>query len=376
MNNNLAVNSKVNKILIYIILLLLPLIMALIIRNTTHPMGFGDTDRYLLMSENMFQFTSSPFGYRILIPYLASFISWIASISIDTSYFVLSLFCFELINITIILWALKLGHSVSSSMLLSMMYAFSYAGVYNLHNYVHIGFFEHLLILLGIIAIYHKRFLYLCLIIIVGCFVKETVIILIPIYFICNCQNRNYAITIKRVSILIGIYFGIFFFLRSGIIFSNDVSFSSYTAFYTLDYIRYVYDYIGGYLGALKGIFIAYLFLWPLSFIGLMYSKKSDRIISILIPLSILQILLAVDISRVTVISFPAIILLVGNFFKVTRTFEKVSVTGLSILTFYLYNYYINSKEIAILMYLTVFLSLIIFTIWYIAILRKRIKIA
>jgi hypothetical protein len=353
--------------LTWVLFTVLPLVFAYIITHTTQPMGFGDAVQYMKMAEQPFQFTASPWGYRIVVPYLAALISNLLRIPLGQTFLFLSLLAFEAINMVIMIWSVRgLRLSIWTAVMLAMLYSFSYAGVYNLHNYIHIGFYWELLVFLGFLTIYYDRFPLLLMIVSLGSAVTENVIILIPTYFIYKFFTGNSLKAIVRTLILSAAFLAVFLLVRSGLLFKGSTGLTTYTHFYTLDYLKFVYNNWGGPSGAAKQVVKAFLLVWLIAALGFVHSTKNGRLIAALIPLAIVQIALATDVIRMTSIGFPAILMLVAFLFRSMKTYEQILATAMSIFSFYAFN--LNIQWLLVLA-----ITGLVILIWYVTIFNRRI---
>lgn len=316
------------------------LALGVLLRAITRPMGFGDAETYLLMAQRVGEFTSSPHGYRILIPYLAAFLSNLTALPLPDAFVVLTLTAFVGVNLTLTIWfnrTLKLP--LRTALLLTALYIFSYAGIYNLHNAVHVGYWEHWFLLLGFIAIYHSRFWFLAAVVFVSVWVKETVVLLFPLYFVTAWRDSSFRPALVRTIILIAIFLSVFILLRSGLFLSGTTGLSTYSNFYTLGYVQFVLE---GWkqINPLKEIYFAFQFLWLLALYGFLHSPQRARWTALLVPLALSQILLATDTQRMTALAFPAILLLVSFLFRNLSFAEQCFVAVLNPLAFLLYNFH------------------------------------
>jgi hypothetical protein len=364
----ISIRSRFRRLPFLFFLIILPLLFAFIIGLTTQRMGHGDSGDYLRTAQAWFQFTSAPHGYRILIPYLARLLSILTHSPLEAAFHVLSVLAFEGVNILIIIWARnQLHQSLENACLLAILYSFSFAGVEYLQNYVHIGLWWHLLILIGFWAILLDNYLVLLLVLIVGALVTESICILIPLFFL-RAMFRGFIWKgfLRTCGLLAG-FLSIFFLLRSGLILQGSAGFSTYSAFYTLDYVKYVYEYMGGAAGACIQILGSYNVVWPLIFLGFWHSDKPSRIMALLIPLAILQIVLATDVVRMVMISFPAMLLMAANLFKILNRPERITGTALAVAAFYAYNWNWHRQVIAMCV------SLFILG-WYFLVVRRRMR--
>ena len=300
-------------IVIQILLILFFATLGFFLRYLTLDMGFGDSERYLEMAKVPGKFIGSPWGYRIALPYLAAGLADILKIPLTTVFLAVQLVMFGTISTLIIKWVSNtLERGVLIGILGAIIFVLSYPGVYNLHNFVHVGLGEHLLILLGCIAIYKDKFIFLSFIIAISCFVKESVgFLLIPTYFVSSALLVNWRTASIHTALLLLAFLVPFFFLRSGaVIFQSDLNLNTYTSFYTLEYVRYCWEYWGGFIGALRSIVFWFGTIFLLSTVGFFIAPVRLKTLAVLPVLAILQIVLATDIQRMVGVSIPVLIAL------------------------------------------------------------------
>lgn len=300
------------KLLTVIIMLGCLSILGLYMRQVTQPMGFGDSDTYLKMAETPGEFAGSPWGYRIALPYGAALLSRLFSIPLKTAFEILQISMFAVFVSLIIVWISDgLGRGTFVAGISAILFVFSYPGVYNLHNIVHVGFGEHLFILLGCIAMYNKRFVLLCLIMCASCFVKESIgFLLLPTYFVYAVLFYKWRTALLRTVILITAFLVPFLLLHSGVLFHNHNNITTYTSFYTWKYIQYCYNYWGG-VKAAAGLIVAYYGpLCMISAVGFFYAPSKLKALAVLPLLASLQIALATDVMRMFGTGIPILIAL------------------------------------------------------------------
>jgi hypothetical protein len=285
-------------------------------RVITKDFGFGDSGDYMLVAQFPFQLKAPPFGYRIAIPYLASFMSQNLHMGLERTFEVLQIVMYSLVLTVWYLWV-TIGLRLSSfvSVLTCLLFIFSYPGVYNLHNVVHVGFGEHLFLLLGFIAIYHNRFILLCIIVAVSCFVKENVgALLIPTSLVSNFIEEKLSITVGKVAILSSIFLGGSLLLRSGLLFMGEGSAVQYIQGYiSWDYIKWCYNFSGGWPTILLSVLGTFGVSWLLAVAGFWVAPNRLRWLIILPLLAIMQLILAASgAGRMAGLGFPVVLALSG----------------------------------------------------------------
>lgn len=287
-------------------------LVGLCVRTGTNPMGFGDWDPYLLMARFPFEFTTTPYGYRIAVPYLASFLSQNLDMELETAFALLQIGMYSLVLTTWYLWAtLGLKLSVPVSVMTCILFIFSYPGVYSLHAYVNVGFGEHLFVLLGCIAIYHSRFIFLTFVILISSFVKENPgLLLIPSFFVISLADEKIRLAIGKTAILFTIFLVSFLVLRSGYLFKSGGDFASYSSLFTWSHIKNCWNYNQGYLMVLS---LAGTFgpTWLLALAGLFVAPRRLKLLVVLPVLAILQVAMS-DIARMAGLGFPILLALSG----------------------------------------------------------------
>jgi hypothetical protein len=289
----------------------LSVLTGLCAKQFTLPMGFGDSERYLAMAQDPVRFIGAPWGYRVAVPYAAQAISAGLSLPIETTFSALQLTMFAVILTGIVAWVsnqYKGGSLVGA--LCAILFAFSYPGVYNLHNVVHVGFAEHLCVLLGCMAIYGNRFGLLCILIALSCLGKESVgFLLIPTYFSYAATAFPWPIALRRGTLLIVAFLAPFCLLRFSNLFHHHGDSTTYASFYTLEYARFCWNYWGGPLGAAKQIASWFGPLYLLFAAGFLAAPTQLRALALLPILATFQILLATDVMRMVGVGVPVIVL-------------------------------------------------------------------
>lgn len=329
------------KTLVFVLLVGSFALAGFYVRQFTLPMGFGDSGHYLAMAQDPGTFARSPWGYRIAVPYAAFGISGVLALPIKTAFGILQIAMFGLILTLIFLWisgVLRRGNFVAA--LSAALFAFSYPGVYNLHNIVHVGLGEHLFVLLGCMAIYSNRWRTLCLVTAVSCLVKESVgFLLIPTYFVSAVFFEPWRRTLVRTAVLSAAFLAPFLLLRSGVLFHNHLDSNTYTSFYTLDYVRYCWNYWGGPARAAKQIITWFAPLCLLSFAGFFAAPPRLKALVVLPVLAAMQIALATDVMRMVGVGIPVMIGLSSFAFNRMRAEHAALVASLSGLHFLCLNH-------------------------------------
>jgi len=304
--------------------------LGLFARSVTLPMGFGDAERYYKMAESPEVFIGSPWGYRVAVPYLARFVSDVLGISIEIGFAILQIGFYCLFLWCLISWtqnAFRVSRFVAG--LAGAMFVFSYPGVYNLHNFVHVGLSEHLLVLVGCMALTDRRFRGFVLIVAVSCFVKESVgLLLVPsaFVFLLATEKRRVALTWSAVTGAVYVFLTIF--IRSGWVLFRETDLSSYSSFYSVDYLKWVFEYWGGVRGAMLETVVLFGPLLILVIVGFLIAPRQLKMLSVLPVLATSQIVLATDVGRMIGVGIPVLCALAAVALnRVDRGFAAVLAT-------------------------------------------------
>lgn len=284
----------------------------LILSGLTYTMGMGDSDIYLSMGKDPFSEHISPWGYRIGIPMIVYFLSKLLNVDAEMMFFLLQLiFYVSIVTILFCYSASKFELDRPSSLIICLFFIFSYIGTYNIHNFMHIGYAEYLLILVGFIAILEDRFYLLLLVIVISSFVKENIgLLLIPTYVVRALLRLGFKKVVPRCAILIVLFGAIFVLLRHIDILHVGLGSNHYLSFYDLHNFKATSLYYSSIFQLLLHTFLTFGLLWFLVFDTFIHGSDILAPSLTLIILSIIQIILATDTLRMVSCSFPAVLML------------------------------------------------------------------
>ncbi|MBY5991869.1 hypothetical protein [Ferrimonas balearica] len=321
-------------------------LVGLLMVAITQPFSFGDAERYLAMAQNPGQFTAAPWGYRVAVPYLAAALSRGVGLPLMDSFALLQLGCYSAFLTLLYLWLRRtLGLSWVASSAACLLFIFSYPGVFNLHNVMHVGLAEHLGILLGCMAIHRGAFVRLWLLIALTCFVKENIgLLLIPTWAFVTWRDQGWRQALFTTAALLVTFIALHLFIRSGWLFNNTPDLTTYTGFYSLDWLHYVYGYWGGLLGALKLTLATFGPVWVLFLLGLSQSTGRLRWMGLLPLLAAMQVVLATDVWRMVGLGAPMVLALSAVALHRLPRHSCVVAVGLNALYFMAFN---NSMKLA-----------------------------
>ena len=277
-----------------------------------------DALEYKSMIEGDFDSIHSPLKYRILVPFLASLLPFTPLESLRIISYV-SLFVFYIMNILI---CIKLGMNKGSTLLALVCTFATLSHLYNYHNPFLTDAFGLLVISFLIYAYIIESFPTFIIVCIVGLFARETTIFLATIWLTKDFKKGMILIVIcllliiiPRISLITG---------------SGDVSMTS--LFVSIGIAK-----LKSFLSTLINIFDTFGFLWLILFIGLglIGMKKNKDIIVISIALFVGAIItssIATDTVRMFSILFPVVCVATAKFISVL--FQKKDWLGITLLLF------------------------------------------
>jgi hypothetical protein len=280
-------------------------------RSITFPMGFGDAETYMAMAEDPTIFAGSPWGYRVAVPYAARLFSELIGCSLQASFAVLQLGFFTAFLVGLWLW-LRRGFRFDRFVAGSgcALFIVSYPGLYNLHNVVHVGLAEHLLVLLACMMLTGGRFLALVVVVGLSTVVKESVgLLIVPVACAYMLAIHDRGSVVLKTAVLGAVFLIPSIAIRSGWLLFRETSLESYASFYDPEYLAGVVGYWGGFQGALRETIIVYGPILVLAGFGFAFSSRRLKILVLLPVLAAVQIVLATDVARMIGVGFPVLCL-------------------------------------------------------------------
>jgi len=319
------------------------------VKKFTKPFGYGDAEIYIEIADSPGTFVRSPWGYRIGVPYLAAFLSDHLLFSLGAVFRFLQWSMYGTILAVIVHWVRDIGNEKQAernavAIQCALLFVLSYPGVYHLHNVAHVGFAEHLLVLLGGMAIYYQRFGWLCLIVVVSGLVKESVgLLLVPTFLASAFVFSSWKTAVLRTACLTALFAAPFCLLRSGVLFHNQADAQTYLSFYTWGYVSRCFEYWGGLRGAAGTIWMNFGPLWLLAIAGFVAAPPRIKTLMVLPLLAIMQIVLAADVERAAGVGVPVLIVISSYSLRSMKAAHAAWASGLVGLHFLCVNHRVGS---------------------------------
>jgi hypothetical protein len=291
---------KNNNLIEYSIISILPILTYLfwgIFVDFFSPLvPLKDAANYSLMAKFPFSpEVSAPFCYRILTP----FIAYCLPFDTFTSFFYLNLVFFSLTAVILYFFFKKLHFNRTYSFLGEFIFVVgSITNIYLIHNYIMVDHLNQFLFLIGCYILLNKskskdKDISLILLLMLGVLNKETILLLIPIYFIMvedKLKNKIYrTLLVSAPAILI------YFCLR--LIPCTGTYEGSWLLFHLENLPSTFYN-----------IFLAFGPFWILAFFNFENKNRFLRRSYWIIPVFIAQIIFASNIYRLIFLAFPIII--------------------------------------------------------------------
>ena len=313
---------KHNKYIEVLIVLLIPIIVygiwSIFFYFYSPLIPIKDAFYYKKMAETPFDPNiMAPFCFRILTPLIAYFIPFDSG----NSFFYTNFVIFILTAMLFYYFLKRLNFNKKYSILGEIIFtAGSITSIYLIHNFIMVDQLNQLLFLLGCYFLISKKTfksyytdIFFMLILAVGVLNKETILFLIPIYFILKSgpiyKKISMSILISCPAILI------FTILRLFIPYSG-----TYEELWFLFHIENLQS-------TLYNIFLTFGPLWFMAFFNFDCKNKFLRYSYWILPLFIFQIILASNIFRLIFLSFPIVIpLALLEFKKYNKEFNKIPI--------------------------------------------------
>lgn len=295
----------------------------------TYPVLNGDMHAYLPMAADPFTFQSSPYSYRIAMPYIVNVAARITGVEISIAFAGVH-FAFACANgFLLARWLDLKGLPTSLSTAFVVVYYFTLPGVFQSSSWGFVDAAFYTFLLMGLIAIERGHLTALCTIVFAGVLFKENIALLVPYYAVHVWAREGVWLAIRR-SIPVAAAFAIpFIFLRTGVLFRNPPGANAYGAFYRPEYFGNVLSYWGGPKQILGNVFSPYMTLWIIAAGQVINSWRKNMDELLLIMLAFAQIPFATDVDRMLITAFPAIYVLAGRYIMTC----SVAVTAVALTT-------------------------------------------
>lgn len=308
-----------------------------LLRAVTMPLGSGDAPIYQAMAEHPWVFTRAPHGYRILVPWLAHAVMALTGASVSTAFLAVSGSLFAALAATLAWWAIRIEHADGwLAAQISLLFACSYAGLYNAHNFIHVGFGEYLVLVAGLAAIRAERFAAVLAVATAGVLVKESAAALVPMWFVYELGRPPWRRLLLRALLITSAVLAVFLALHTAL-FPNAVP--AHAAVYTGGYLKELRAYWVSPYNVIMRISDTFGALWPMAAAGFLCADGLSRRLAVLVPLALAQIAVATDISRMAATALPAVLFFALAFLRRLPRVSQAAVTVLALAVFFAYDY-------------------------------------
>jgi len=313
--------------------------LFLLLRVATQPLGSGDAPIYQAMAEQPTHFAHAPHGYRILVPWLTHGVMRLTALPVASAYLAVSAMLFASLLVALALWFYRIERADALLTLqVVLLGACAYPGLYYSHNVMHVGLGELVVLAAGCAAIRARRFGLVLATVIVGGFVKETALALIPLWFVVELGEMPWRRLLPRAAGLVVAGLIVFFVLRSGLPFVASSVPGAGAALTTTnpDELR---AYWGSPYNVIMRVSETFGAVWLFAAFGFVCADGRARRLALLIPLALAQIAVATDISRMTALALPVILFLALMFLRRLPRIGQVALTILALVVFFTYDY-------------------------------------
>ncbi|MHA1309640.1 MAG: hypothetical protein ACTSWR_05550 [Candidatus Helarchaeota archaeon] len=278
-----------------------------------------DAFYYKMMSETPFNPSiSAPYCYRILTPLIV----FILPFDSGSSFLYINFIFFILTSIIFYKFLKRLNFNKFYSFNGEIIFtAGNVTSIYLIHNFIMVDQLNQLIFLIGcyLLVFYNPdkriyRDILIIVILAIGVLNKETILLIIPIYFVL--ESGNLFKKIFKTLLIATPSLGIFIVLRLFI--PHTGSYEAIWLFYHLENL----------LSTLYNIFLTFGLFWIMAFFNFDNNIKFLQRSYWIIPIFIGQIILASNIYRLIFLSFPIVLpLALLEFKQISQKINKVTIT-------------------------------------------------
>lgn len=292
--------------------------IAFIVIRLTQEMGSGQASRYEAAARTPWEAVVVPESFRFAIPWLAHQVADLGGMDIPQAYFRIQIVLYASVLASVWVWlrgGLRLSRRVSACV--ASLFVFSYPGVYNLHNTSHVGFGEHLMLLATFLLLYHGKFIPFLIAVAGSCFVKESIgLVMIPTYLMIELTTRRERRSLVRMAALMALYLTLTAMVSRGYFFQGATDTKLLVNYYSWEYLRAIWQYIGGWSSGLSQVIHTYGPLWGVAALGFVLGGVRERAMGTMQLMACLLPVFACDVSRVVGVGFPAMLLLSSEWLR------------------------------------------------------------
>ena len=286
--------------------------------------GFGDSDKYIAIARDPFVFTESPWGYRLLVPWLVAGMSATFGITLENGFQLVQAASYTLCLAIIVFVAKNLNAEKWVKVLGPLVFTFGYQYIYYRHNFIHVGLME-LLVLAALIWLTHvKKWRSILLLLTISIFIKESIAFiflqtlvvywLIEKYVFGNSFTKSYQIVLICVMPII-----VFLLIRINFGLSDSSATASYLSGYDRNFFSKVFN--GNFVGRIVEYFTVFgvlVYLIPIS-VRFIFNSSFIRINLLIQVFSVSQLLLAIDSKRMACMGVISLIFILTELSKCRR---------------------------------------------------------
>lgn len=300
----------------------------------------ADGTHYMKMYNG--ELAPSPFGYRVLTPFLASLLPWSAKIN----FAFITLVSLSITTSLLVQYIVVIGGSTINKILVALFWITSFPFIYYGTTFIRADAIMYLLIALTILlSKYRISSLILLFLLAIGTFAHEMVMIVIPALWLDKIFNGSLtggkSYSYKELLILTVAVLSVFIVSRMYI----ETSVSTAKSYLDTPYemVAFVINYSGGIIKHMLRIYATFgpLFLFAIVYVFFIKKSFSDFMVFIgLLLLIFLATFLATDTLRVVAILFFPIITY-ASYFLITILNNGYKRTAIALIIFQLIYSYI-----------------------------------
>lgn len=245
-------------------------------------------------------FTATPWGYRILTPWLIHILPF----PLLTGFLVITVLGISITATVIGLLCSAIGLSRRTVLAGPILFLLSYAGVYNLYNFALVDALAYAGTALCLLFLAGASFRAAAFCVLVTTIDKEWGVFLIPLLALALWQQRNRGVTALLVPMIIGCIAPLLFYLM--IRHWPGFGGQAYNHYYNFALVHQML--LLHRSDIIPTLLDANLLLWILAPLGWRAAPPTVRISTWLVPVAMAQLLFATDGTRMLVYTYPCLI--------------------------------------------------------------------
>ena len=265
------------------------------------------------MAENPFSLVDKPFRFRILTPLLVSFLPFETVIGFS----IINITALVLTSIIFYFFLKKLGFSANQNLLGLIFFIYSPITIFLLQNICMVDFLLYFFFISALYSLLIEKRILFTIIMSIGLINKETILLVLIFYFFWELKINNKSFIHSCISTFLSSIIPLIVFvlirLSLGDLGADYFNLNSIINILKLHYQNFLINPFYPFFQ----FYLPFGMLWILSILGFSKNKVEFlKILTVIVPFALFQVILAVSHGRLLFILFPIIIPLSIDFLR------------------------------------------------------------